>query len=165
MYAQFTSERDLFTARIADFQEDTLMGLPTYKDMQRWYEKAHQALEQIDYINEVSEGSRYRRAWHQVLMDSSIARIRKEVEHWVSMVQEPQRKMKERWGECEKSWEKINLEMKNIDLPEFGPPEDFLDLHDIVKQHEEKIPCMGSVDFEYFKHDPSSSEEVHGTIY
>ena len=28
--------------------------------------------------------------------------------------------------------------MRNIDLPEFGPPEDFSDLHDIVKQHEEK---------------------------
>jgi hypothetical protein len=28
--------------------------------------------------------------------------------------------------------------MKNIDLPEFGPPEDFSDFHDIVKQHEEK---------------------------
>jgi hypothetical protein len=28
--------------------------------------------------------------------------------------------------------------MKNIDLPEFGPSEDFFDLHDIVKQHEEK---------------------------
>jgi hypothetical protein len=56
MYAQFTSERDLFTARIADFQEDTLMGLATYKYMQRWYEKAHQALEWIDYINEVQKG-------------------------------------------------------------------------------------------------------------
>jgi hypothetical protein len=50
MYAQFTSERDLFTAHIADFKEDTFMGLETYKDMQRWYEKAHQALEHIDYI-------------------------------------------------------------------------------------------------------------------
>jgi hypothetical protein len=54
------------------------------------------------------------------------------------MVQEPQWKMQERWGECEKSWEKINREMRNIDLPEFGPLEDFTDLHDIVKQHEEK---------------------------
>jgi hypothetical protein len=56
MYAQFTRERDLFTARIVDFQEDTLMGLATCKDMQRWYEKAHQALEWIDYINEVQKG-------------------------------------------------------------------------------------------------------------
>jgi hypothetical protein len=96
-------------------------------------------------------------------MDSNIARIRKEVEHWVSMVQEPQRKMQERWGECEKSWEKINREMRNIDLPEFGPPEDFSDLHDIVKQHEEKDLAWEVEDFTDFKHDPGSSEEVHGT--
>jgi hypothetical protein len=53
MYAQLTRERDLFIARIVDFQEDTLMGMETCKDMQRWYEKAHEALEQIDYISEV----------------------------------------------------------------------------------------------------------------
>jgi hypothetical protein len=28
--------------------------------------------------------------------------------------------------------------MKGINFPEFGPPEDFTDLQDIVKQHEEK---------------------------
>jgi len=56
MYAQFTRERDLFTTRIEYFQEDTLMGLATCKDMQRWYEKAHQALEKIDYISEVHKG-------------------------------------------------------------------------------------------------------------
>jgi hypothetical protein len=90
MYAQFTSERDLFTACIIDFQEDTLTGLATCKDMQRWYEKAHQALEWIDYINEVHKGRDTKEHGIQVLMDSSIARIRKVVEHWVSMVQEPQ---------------------------------------------------------------------------
>jgi hypothetical protein len=71
-------------------------------------------------------------------MDSNISRIRKAVEYWVSMVQEPQRKIQEIWRECKKIWEKINREMKIIDLPEFGPPEDFVDLHDIVKRHTEK---------------------------
>jgi hypothetical protein len=33
MYAQFTRERDLFTAHIVYFQEYTLMGLETYKYM------------------------------------------------------------------------------------------------------------------------------------
>jgi hypothetical protein len=41
MYAQFTRERYLFTTHIANFQEDTLMGMETYKYMQRWHEKAH----------------------------------------------------------------------------------------------------------------------------
>jgi hypothetical protein len=55
-YAQFTSERNLFTVCIADFQEDTLMGLETCKDMERWYEKAYQAVERIDYISAVQKG-------------------------------------------------------------------------------------------------------------
>jgi hypothetical protein len=38
----------------------------------------------------------------------------------------------------EKSWEKINQEMKGIDLLEFGSPKDFVDLHDIVKKHAEQ---------------------------
>jgi hypothetical protein len=29
MYEKFTRERDLFTAHIVDFQEDTLMGIAT----------------------------------------------------------------------------------------------------------------------------------------
>jgi hypothetical protein len=52
-YVQFTRESNLFTACIANFQEDTLMGLTTCKDVHRWYEKEHQALEWIDYISEV----------------------------------------------------------------------------------------------------------------
>jgi hypothetical protein len=39
-YNKFTDERHLFTARIAELQEDTLMALATCKDMERWYEKA-----------------------------------------------------------------------------------------------------------------------------
>jgi hypothetical protein len=66
-------------------------------------------------------------------MDNNISRIRKETSNWVSMLQDPEWKMQEIWGECEKSWEKINQEMRNIDFLEFGPPEDFTDLFDIVK--------------------------------
>jgi hypothetical protein len=49
------------------------------------------------------------------------------------MAHEPQREIHNRWDECERSWETINWEMKNIGLQEFGSPEDFVDLHDIVK--------------------------------
>jgi hypothetical protein len=51
------------------------------------------------------------------------------------MVQEPQRKIHDIWRECEKILEKINQEMKSIDLLEFGPLEDFTDFHDIVKRY------------------------------
>jgi hypothetical protein len=73
-----------------------------------------------------------------VLRDSNIDQIRKAVKYWVKMAQEPQREIQKKWAECEKGWEKINREMKGIDLPEFGSPEDFVDLHDIVKRHAEQ---------------------------
>jgi hypothetical protein len=68
----------------------------------------------------------------RVLRDRSISRIKKAVKYQVSMAQEPQ------WAECEKGWEKINQEMKGIGLLEFGSPEGFVDLHDIVKRHGEQ---------------------------
>jgi hypothetical protein len=40
-YAQYTSERHLFTPCIANFQEDTPMALTTCKDMEIWYEKEY----------------------------------------------------------------------------------------------------------------------------
>jgi hypothetical protein len=73
-----------------------------------------------------------------VLRGNNIDRIRKVIEYWVKMAQEPQREIKEKWVECEKTWENINREMKDIGLPEFGSPEDFVDLHDIFKQHAEQ---------------------------
>jgi len=46
--------------------------------------------------------------------------------------------MKERWEECEKTWWKIDPDMRNINFPEFFPPEDFSNLCGIVKWHVEK---------------------------
>jgi hypothetical protein len=42
--------------------------------------------------------------------------------------------MQDRWEECLRNWEKINQKMRDIQLPEFGMPEDFIDLNDIVKK-------------------------------
>jgi hypothetical protein len=56
----------------------------------------------------------------------------------VKMAQESQWQIQERRVDCKRSRVKINREMKDISLPEFGSPEDFVDLHDIVKQHVEK---------------------------
>jgi hypothetical protein len=137
-YAKFTSERHIFTAGIADFQEDTLMALETCKDVERWYEKSYQVVEIIDYISAVQKGRDAEEHGIRVLRDSNISWIRKEVEYWVSMAQEPQREIQKKWAECEKGWEKINREMKGIGLPEFSSPEDFVDLHDIVKRHAEQ---------------------------
>jgi hypothetical protein len=55
-YSKFTYERHLFTARIVELQDDTLMALATCKNMEKWYEKAHQSMERIDYISAVQQG-------------------------------------------------------------------------------------------------------------
>jgi hypothetical protein len=70
-----------------------------------------------------------------VLRDTSIDQVKKVVEYWVKMPQETQREIQEKWPKCEKIWEKINRDMKGIGLPEFSSLEDFVDLHDIAKQH------------------------------
>jgi hypothetical protein len=137
-YNKFTDERHLFTARIFELQEDTLMALATCKDMERWYEKVQQAMERIEYISAVQKGRDAEEHDIWVLMESSVDRIRKSTEYWVKMSQEPHREIQEKWAKCEKNWIKINRVMKDIRLPEFGTPDDFVDLRDIVKSHVEQ---------------------------
>jgi hypothetical protein len=72
-YAKFTRERYIFTVGIADFQEDTLMELETFKDVERWYEKSYQAVERIDYISTVQKGRDIEERGIRVLRDSSIS--------------------------------------------------------------------------------------------
>jgi hypothetical protein len=55
-YNKFSSERHLLAIGITNFQEDTLMALEMCKDVEIWYEKSHQAVESIDYINAVQKG-------------------------------------------------------------------------------------------------------------
>jgi hypothetical protein len=54
------------------------------------------------------------------------------------MSQEPHQEIQEQWDKCEKHWEKINKVMKDIGLPEFGTPDNFIDLCDIVESHTKK---------------------------
>jgi hypothetical protein len=98
-YAKFTNERHLFTVGIADFQEDTLMALATCKDVERWYEKAHQVVERIDYINMIQKGREVEDHDIRVLRDKIIGQIRKETKYWVKMAQEPQWEIQEKWAE------------------------------------------------------------------
>jgi hypothetical protein len=73
-----------------------------------------------------------------VLSENNIDHIRKYTEYWVKMAQEPQREIQEKWAYCKRSWTNINWDMRDIGLPEFSSPEEFVDMHDIVKQHEKQ---------------------------
>jgi hypothetical protein len=87
----------------------------------------------IDYISVIQKGRDVKEHDVQVLRDNNIDRIKKVAEYLVKMAQEPQCEIKEKWVICEKRWEKVNQEMKDISLPEFSSPEDFVNLHDRVK--------------------------------
>jgi hypothetical protein len=76
--------------------------------MERWYEKAHQAMERIDYISIVQQGRDAEEHIIRLLRDSNINRIKKLVEYWVKMAQEPHQEIQEKWAKCEKSWTKVN---------------------------------------------------------
>jgi hypothetical protein len=54
------------------------------------------------------------------------------------MAQEPHQEIQEKWVDYERSWTKINRAMRDIVLSEFSTPEDFVDLHDILKIHAEQ---------------------------
>jgi hypothetical protein len=80
-YNKFTDEQHIFTARIFELQEDTLMALAMCKDMERWYEKVQQAMERIDYISAMQKGRDTEEHGVQVLRERSIDRIRKSIEY------------------------------------------------------------------------------------
>jgi hypothetical protein len=73
-----------------------------------------------------------------VLKEISLDRVKKSIEYWEKMAREPHREIQEKWTKCDKIWIKINRVMKDIGLPEFGTPDDFVDLRDIVKSHDEQ---------------------------
>jgi hypothetical protein len=106
--------------------------------MNKWYEKANQAVERIDYISVVQQGRDAEEHDIRVLKESSLDRIKKSTEYSEKMAQEPHWEIQEKWAECEKRWTKINQAMRDIDLLEFDTLNDFVDLRDIVKSHAEQ---------------------------
>jgi hypothetical protein len=68
-----------------------------------------------------------------VLKEIILDHIKKLTEYWAKMAWEPHWEISEKWAKCEKGWIKINRVMRDIGLLEFGTPDDFVDLDDIVK--------------------------------
>jgi hypothetical protein len=112
-------------AQVVNYQEETLLGMVSHKDMLRWSEREHKALAQIEYIKEIQKGRGEEEHGIRVLTDDNIEIIQRVVEYWTQEVVEPQQNMQEMWEECLKNWEKINEKMRDIQFPEFGSPENF----------------------------------------
>jgi hypothetical protein len=67
------------------------MALATCKYMERWYEKAQQIMERVDYIGAVQQGRDIEEHDIQVLKESNLDHIRKLTEYWEKMAREPHR--------------------------------------------------------------------------
>jgi hypothetical protein len=98
-----------------------------------------------------------------VLNESSLDHIKKSTEYWEKMAREPHREIQEKWARCEKNWVKINKEMKDIRLPEFGTPDDFGDLRDSQIAHRRRLN-MGRRTRKGDRHNARSGATVYGTL-
>jgi hypothetical protein len=56
VYDKFKKERHMLILNIVEFLEDILMELATCKEMERWYEKAQQVVERLEYIEAIQKG-------------------------------------------------------------------------------------------------------------
>jgi hypothetical protein len=162
-YRKFTDERHLFTKGIAELQEDTLMALTTCKDMERWYEKASKPWRESTTLVQSNRAEIKKNTTFEVLNESSLDRIKKSVEYWEKMSREPHREIQEKWAKCEKHWIKINRVMKDIRLPEFGTPDEFVDLRDIVESHTKQDSSWAERLGKGDRHNARSGATIYGT--
>jgi hypothetical protein len=123
VYNEYKKERTLLTENIIEFQEDTLMALAACKEMERWHERAQQAVERLEYIEAVQQGREKEEHGIQLLNKNSLDRIKRSTEYWTKMSRDPHREIQEQYAKCQKHWDKINKVMKDIKLPEFGQPQ------------------------------------------
>jgi hypothetical protein len=80
-YNNFTHERHLFSMKIVELQEDTLMALVMCKDMEWWYEREWKAIEIIKYIDAVQQGRDKEEHGIQMLGKSSLDRMKRSAEY------------------------------------------------------------------------------------
>jgi hypothetical protein len=54
------------------------------------------------------------------------------------MSRDPHREIQEQYAKCQKHWDKINKVMKDIKLPEFGNPSEFIDIRNVLNMYAEQ---------------------------
>jgi len=64
---------------------------------------------------------------------SSLNHMKRSVEYWAKMSRIPHEEIQEQWAKCQKHQDKINKIMKDIGLPEYGTPDMFINLNEIIK--------------------------------
>jgi hypothetical protein len=106
--------------------------------VERWYERVQQVVERLEYIEVVQQGRDKEKYGIQMKGKISLNRMNRSAEYWAKMSRDPHQEIQEQWTRCKKHWDKINKIMKFFELPEFGTPDNFIDLSDMVKLHVEQ---------------------------
>jgi hypothetical protein len=114
------------------------MELTTCKEMDRWYERAHQMVKRLEYIEAVQQGRDKEKHGIEVIGESSLNRIKCSTEYWAKMSRDPHQEIQEQWTRCNKHWDTIKKIMKDSRLLEFDTPDNFIDLSNVVKIHAEQ---------------------------
>jgi hypothetical protein len=114
------------------------MDLTACNDMERWHERAQQAVERLEYIEEVQQGREKEEHGIQLLNKNSLDRIKRSTEYWTKMSWDPHREIQEQYAKCQKHWEKINNVMTDIKLPKFENPSEFIDRRNLLKMYAEQ---------------------------
>jgi hypothetical protein len=114
------------------------MALAACKEMERWHERAQQAVERLKYIEAVQQGREKEEHGIWLLNKNSLDRIKRSVEYWTKMSRDPHREIQEQYAKCQKHWDKINKVMKDIKLPEFGNPSEFIDIRNVINMYAEQ---------------------------
>jgi hypothetical protein len=61
--------------------------------------------------------------------------MKQSTKYWAKISRDPHREIQEQWIKCKKHWDKIIKVMKDIRLPGFGTPDNFVNLSDVVESH------------------------------
>jgi hypothetical protein len=128
--------------------------------------KRRRDAQKIDYIGAVQQGRDKEEHNIQVLSESSLDRIKRSIEYWDKMSQEPHREIQDNRAKCEKHWGKISKEMKDIGLLEFDTPDDFTDLRNIVESHAKKDSSWDERLAKVTRHNrhPRTGATIYGTL-
>ena len=94
-----------------------------------------QEVERLEYIDVVQQSRDKEEHGIQMVGKSSLNRMKRSDKYWAKIYRDPHREIQEQWTRCNKHYDKINNIMKDVGLPEFGTPDNFINLSNVVKMH------------------------------
>jgi hypothetical protein len=70
-----------------------------------------------------------------MLRKNSLNHINRSTEYWAKMSWDPHQEIQEQYAKCQKYWDKINKVMKDIKLPKFDNPSEFINIRNMLKMY------------------------------